>query len=83
MRSHFYDFRCDGFENVYIGLGQFDSCLTWFSCDTGCDNYNIRIFCIFVFSGNDGNRVSEAGSLGNIHDFALYFFFVNVDQDDF
>jgi len=82
MRSHFYNLRCDRFQDIYIGLCQFDSCLTRFTCDTGGDNYDVRVFRIFVFTGNDGDRVSEAGSLCDIHDFAFYFFFVNVDQDD-
>ena len=82
MRSYFYDLRCDRFQNVYVGLCQFDSCLTWFTGDTGGDDNDVGIFCILVFTGNDGDRVSEAGSLCDIHDFAFYFFFVNVDQDD-
>ena len=80
IRSCFYDLRRDTFQDIDICLGQLNSGLTWFTCNTGGDDYDIGIFCIFILTGNDGNGITEAGSLLNIHHFAFHFVFVDINQ---
>lgn len=41
---------------------------------TGCDSKRVRIPSIFVVSGNDRDRISEAGSLDNIQNFTFRSF---------
>ena len=73
--SCLYDLRCDRFEDIYICLCKFKSCLSWFTGNTGCDDNDVRIPSIFVVSGNDRDRISEAGSLDNIQNFTFCFLF--------
>ena len=81
--SCLYDLRCDRFEDIYICLCKFKSCLSWFTGNTGCDDNDVRIPSIFVVSGNDRDRISEAGSLDNIQNFTFCFLFVDIDQNNF
>ena len=78
----FNNFRCNIFENIYICLCQLNTCLTWFSCNTGGDDNDIGIFRILIFTCFDIDRVAEAGSLDNIHNFSCYFFFIDINQND-
>ena len=81
--SCLYDLRCDRFEDIYICLCQLNTCLTWFSCNTGGDDNDIGIFRILIFTCFDIDRVAEAGSLDNIQNFTFCFLFVDIDQNNF
>ena len=81
--SCFYDLRCDGLQDIYVCLCKLQSCLSWLTCNTGCDDNDVGIFGIFVISGNDRDRISEAGSLDDIQNFAFCFLFVDIDQNEF
>ena len=78
----FYNFRCNVLQNIYICLCQFDTCLTWFSCNTRGDDNDIGVFCILVLTCFDIDRVAEAGSLNNIHNLSCYFFFIDINKDN-
>ena len=36
-----------------------------------------------IYIGGDGDRIAEAGTLRDIHNLSLYFFLINIDEDDF
>ena len=81
--SFFYNLRSDALQDVDICLSKLNSCLSRFTGNSGCDDYDVGIFGVCVISCYQGYRTSEAGSLLNVHDFAFDLFLVDVDQNDF
>ena len=80
--SHLYDLRSNILHNVNVGLCQLDASLSRFSGNTGSDDHNVRICSIRVISCHDGDRLTETGSLLNIHNLTFSLIFVNIDQND-
>ena len=48
----------------------------------GGDDDHIGIHGILVITCNDGNRLTEAGALDDVHDLAFHLLLVDVDEDD-
>ena len=80
--SHLYNLRSNTLHNVDVGLGQLDASLSRFSGNTGSDDHNVRIGSIRIISCHDGDRLTETGSLLNIHNLAFSLLFVDIDQNN-
>ena len=82
-----WSFLCDlwsnVFHNIYIRLCKLDPGLSRLSGNPGCNNYNVRVPSIFIFSCDHGNRTSKTGTLKDIHHFTFYLFLVNINHNDF
>ena len=70
------------FHDVDVGLRQIDAALTGFAPDAGGDDDDVGVCCVSVITGNDGDRLAEAGSLNDVHDLALYLLLVDIDHYD-
>ena len=75
-------FGRDVLHNVDIGLRKINSALTGLAADTGGDDHDVGVRCVGVITGNDGDRLTEAGSLNDVHDLALYLLLVDIDHYD-
>lgn len=82
VRCGLCDVRCNAFDDVDIRLRQFKARLTGFSGHAGRNDDDVGVLCILVISRFNGNRVAEAGTLNDIHHFALCLLLVDVDQDN-
>ena len=83
VRRYSYNLRSNVFKNIYVGLGQLDSRLARSACDTGSNDDDVRILCILIIARHDGYRITEEGSLCDIHNLAEYLFLIDVNQYDF
>ena len=80
--SFFYNLRSNALQNINICLSKFNSGLPRFTGNSGCDDYNVGIFCICIISCGQGYGTSEAGSLLNVHNLSFHLFFVDVNQNN-
>ena len=77
------DFRDNALGNVDIGLRQLQTGLTRLSCNTGCQDHNVRILCIHIAACVNGAGAAEGGALSDIQRFAQSLFAVDINHDDF
>ena len=70
------------FHDVDVGLRQIDAALTGFAPDAGGDDDDVGVCRVSVITGNDGDRLAEAGSLNDVHDLALHLLPVDIDYND-
>ena len=72
----------DVLHDVDVGLRQIDAALTGFAPDAGGDDDDVGVCRVGVITGNDGDRLAEAGSLNDVHDLALNLLPVDIDYND-
>ena len=78
----FYNFRCNVLQNIYICLCKLNSCLSRFTGNSRSNDNDVGIFGILIFSSFDCDRVTETGSLDNVHNLSCNFLFIDINQNN-